>query len=326
MTTWQTTIPISKPPFAIALGGKFYNLGSCFSTHLNKALQENLFNVYSSPYGIEYNMVSMAQGLNRILNQNQFTEEEVIKTSLGYTTYQHHKLQTKTSPEELLQNLNNENPSHLQALLHADFLCLTPGTAFVYFKKSSDNPVNNCHKMPSSHFERRLCSIDETTQTFLPILTKLKRINQKLKFILSLSPVKHLRDDATENSLSKSICRICLEEIKNHFKEDAYYFPSFEIVTDELRDYRFYDESMTHPSEATTKYIIERFFQSCLDAKAKTFYTSWQSILKFLNHKPYEPSSQEHKKSLELYKERISTLKTEYPQINWANFEKLFRL
>lgn len=324
MNRWQTEVPIKKPPFSINSDSSIYLIGSCFSEHIQKALTKNLFNVSSSPYGIEYNPISMAQGLSRILNQKEFLAEEVINTSSGYSTWFHHSKFNHSNSQELLVQINKSLKTSLDEIKKCNFMCITLGTAFYYSLSDSQLPVNNCHKMPSQLFNRRAATLIEISDELGACLENIKNINPNIKFIFTLSPVKHLRDDPTENSYSKAICRCAIEDLVARFKENSFYFPAYEILQDELRDYRYYDSNMTHPSQEAIQFIISKFFESILSSSGKEFIKEWSPILKFLEHKSEASSSVAYQNSLYSVNNKILTIKSKFPQISWQNFPTIF--
>lgn len=317
MNPWQTEIPIKKPPFPITLGKSFYVIGSCFSDHIKTALSNNLFSVTASPFGTEYNFLSMAHGLSRILSEEQYDSKDVIQTTKGFTTWSHHSQISFENQTDLLKEVNHHLAESLTNLSKTDYLIITPGTAYCYFSKESSMVVNNCHKMPANLFSRRPCTVEEMVKAIAPSLEKLKSLNQRIKFIFTLSPVKHLRDDPTENSYSKSLCRCSIEELINIFRENSYYFPAYEIMTDELRDYRFYDKSMTHPSLEAVEFIINKFFDIFLDLKGQEFFKEWKPVLKFLQHRRSQPDFEIFLNENLTQKNKILTLQGKFPQLNW---------
>jgi hypothetical protein len=324
MNRWQTEVLIKKPPFFINLNSSFYLIGSCFSEHIQKALSKNLFSVSSSPFGIEYNPISMAKGLTRILDQKPFLLEEVIHTSSGHSTWYHHSKFNQSNSQELLTQINKNLKSSLDEIKKCDFICITLGTAFYYYLNDSQMPVNNCHKMPTHLFSRKSATIEKILNEFGVCLENIKSINPKVNFIFTLSPVKHLRDDPTENSYSKAICRCAIEELVLKFKENSFYFPAYEILQDELRDYRYYDSNMTHPSLEAVQFIISKFFESILTPSGKDFLKEWTPILKYLEHKPENSTSTTYQNSLQIINNKILNLKTRFPQIDWQNFSTKF--
>lgn len=324
MNRWQTEVLVKKPPFLVNAKSSIYFIGSCFSEHIQKALTLNLFNVTTSPFGIEYNPISMSHGLTRILNQKMFTLDETFQTSRGYSTWFHHSKFSHPNSEELLEKTNQNLRSAYSEIKNSEFMCITLGTAFCYYLSESQLPVNNCHKMPSQLFFRKPATSIEIANKLGDCLEKIHTLNPKIKFIFTLSPVKHLRDDPTENSYSKALCRCAIEEMILKFKENSFYFPAYEILNDELRDYRFYDSDMTHPSRESVQHITAKFFESILDHHCKEFTKEWAPILKFLDHKPENTTSNSYQNALHSINNKILTLKSKYPQFCWQNFKPNF--
>ena len=324
MSLWQTEVLIKKPPFQLSLGSSFYLIGSCFSTHIKIFLEKKLFNVTPSPFGIEYNPICMAQGLNKILFEKPFALADIIHPDTGFTTWFHHRKINYQDQNELLSQLNNQLKESLQTLNQVDCLMITMGTAFCYYLKDTSFAVNNCHKMPPHLFTRKACTVEEIVAALAPCLRQLKSANKNIKFIFTLSPVKHLRDDPTENSYSKALCRCSIEVLMELFKENSYYFPAFELMTDELRDYRFYDSSLTHPSPDAIQFIATKFIDNLIDSHGQEFLKEWNPIIKFLNHKIENTPLKSYLDANQAQKNKILALQKKYPMVFWPSFLKYF--
>lgn len=236
-------------------------LGSCFSTEIGNILQDYRFNVLVNPLGTLYNPCSIASSIDRILSGKAFTDEEVIQTNptdtnaaARYASFWHHSSFARSSAEEFLENANRELSRAGSFLKGADTIIITLGTAWVYSLAATGQVVSNCHKRLAVEFSRRLLTIQECTSILHGIAGSLPDKN----IIFTVSPIRHLKDTAHGNQISKSMLLLAVEEVvAGH--GNCSYFPSYEIMMDELRDYRFYAEDMVHPSPVAVKYIFEKF-------------------------------------------------------------------
>lgn len=270
----------------------------------------------SNPYGVLYNPYSIQEVFNHLLGHRKLDEQDLVQNSGLWHSYLHHGSFSEADKTVLLDKIEIQRKTALEFLQKADFLFITFGTAWVYELKSSKRIVSNCHKVPSKEFKRfRLASCDIADE-FGMLLQKLEEINPKLKVIFTLSPIRHLKDGAIENTFSKSILNISIHELVSTFTQCSY-FPSYELVMDDLRDYRFYAEDMTHLSPQAVDYIFERFSKTFF--KEKTFRQKAQveKLLKAVAHRPFNPETEAHQKFLKNTKKAIEELLKKYPNQNW---------
>ena len=210
-----------------------------------------------------------------------------------------------------------------QHLKEAKLLIITFGTSFNYEIKSNQQNVANCHKAPSTFFNKKLLSVDEITSSILFVLTALELFNPALKIIFTISPVKHVRDGVVENNRSKARLIEAVHSIIEE-KQNAFYFPSYELVTDVLRDYRFYKNDMVHPNEAAINFVFEKFCESVLDVEATKIMKEIENIIKAVNHKPFFKESEEHKKFIAAQLKNINNIGSDYPFIDFSKERKYF--
>ncbi len=267
---FRTKIDIRDEETGITYDSKIMMLGSCFTTEIGKILQDYRFNVMVNPFGTIYNPASILASLERIVSCRHFTEEEVIQTNptdtlspKKYASFSHHSSFARPTGAEFLENANRELEITSKWLGNTDIIIITLGTAWVFINNNSTEVVSNCHKRVAKEFTRKLLDINECSE----ILMKIAGMFSDKKIIFTVSPIRHFKDGAHGNQISKATLMLAIENV---IKECSWckYFPAYEIMIDELRDYRFYAEDMMHPSPLAVQYIFEKFRQSHISATA----------------------------------------------------------
>ena len=285
---FRKVIEIKKPDRLYDRGDRFALWGSCFSTRLRDYLMGALYDVTDSPYGIMYNPLSMAQGMERLLSDDAPREDELILRDGRWHSMMHHGAFSHSSKEVALQQMRSAFERSRAALQETNLLILTFGTAWVYERQGE--VVNNCHKLPAEDFTRRRLSIDEIVSVWGRLIPTLTEQAPGIRILLTVSPIPHYRDGAHESRLSKAILLLAAERLTELFPDRVSYFPSYEIMQDELRDYRFFDRDMAHPSDQAAEYIIERFREYYLREESGPALQKWERVRKQLNHRPLTDS------------------------------------
>lgn len=259
--------------------------GSCFADEIGSLFKLNKFNAVLNPFGVLYNPLSIATAINRLLDETPYCEKDLIKSGNLYHSFAHHSTFSHTNQEYMLQNINSSMNECSAKIKNADYLFITFGTAWVYELKESGKIVSNCHKLPANCFIRRRASVKELTENFSDVINRLLAINGNIKIVLTVSPIRHLKDGAHENSLSKSSLLLMCEELQSRFKDNVLYLPTYEIMLDELRDYRFYADDMAHPSKRAVEYIWERIENEVIAPEANYIIKEWRKIRQGINHR-----------------------------------------
>ena len=286
--------------------------GSCFATNVGERLTQAKFNVCVNPSGVIYNPASIHDNLRQILQRKVYTENDLFEADGQYHSFSHHSSFSSPDKEEALQKMNAARAAATVYLKKGAWLILTFGTAYVYKLKNENRIVANCHKQPDILFERSRMSIEAIIALWIPLMEEIRRINPDIKFLFTVSPIRHRKDGLRENQLSKATLLLSVEALEKHF-DGCYYFPAYEIMNDELRDYRFYAEDMVHPSPLAIDYIWERF-QSCLmDEDTQTSIREWQPICRAMEHRPFNPESEAYKKFLSQTLLKIEEHKRKFP-------------
>lgn len=297
-------------------------LGSCFSENLYTYFISHYLNCIFSPFGNIYNPLSMASSLNSLCSGRIIDEEELFRHRELWRHFDFDSEKCHLEKKEFLSSINSSLYEAQQYIKKADNLFLTLGTSFVYREKNRGIVVNNCHKLPSDRFSRENASIDEMKNELLSSLINIKKMNKNIKITMTLSPVRHLRDSALENSLSKARLRCLIEELSEEI--DLRYFPAYEIMIDQLRDYRWYEEDLAHPTNRAVNYIMDRFIQATADNELKTYLTAVEKLNRSLNHRILHVETEEAKKFLNNLKTQFTTLIRTYPQM--SSLEKRYHL
>jgi hypothetical protein len=278
----------------ISLTHPLLTLGSCFSENIGKRLDENKFTVLVSPFGTVYNPVSIFHLITLALDNRQPDEEGYGQRDDVYFHYDFHSSFSSLDQHTLHQSLQQTIALTHQFLKATRWIILTFGTAWVYVHQATGKVVANCHKMPGHLFHKELLSQKKIIGSFNDLYTKLHALNPGVEIILTVSPVRHLRDTLEGNSISKSVLRIVCHTLSITYPH-VHYFPAYELLLDDLRDYRFYASDLIHPSEEALEYIWQKFIATCMDEQAQSFITEWTSIRQALAHRPFLPGSQAHK-------------------------------
>jgi hypothetical protein len=294
---WRTELQVRPAKNKISLAHKIFTIGSCFSDEIGQRLLENKFTVSKNPFGTVYNPVSIHELLCLGLNNELPDIESYASNGDIHFNYHFHSLFSSLKRNDLEERIRKSIHESNNFLSGADRIIITYGTALVFYLKGTQKVVANCHKMPPVNFEKRLLTEAEIVKSFEGLYSRLKSANAAAKIILTVSPVRHLKDTLELNSVSKSILRTACHCLTNRFS-DVEYFPAYEILLDDLRDYRFYKSDLLHPSEEAVEYIWEKFFNAYFDEPAKKFITEWKKIMTSLAHKPFQPRSESHVKFL----------------------------
>ena len=290
-TTFQT--PVSKHKFS--LDSQILTLGSCFADVVGNQLRNNKLDVLVNPFGTLFNPLSIFKILSP--SYREADERLYVENQKMWFHYDFHSQFISNSKENLKEQINQTIFAINCQLPATNHLIITFGTAFIYKLLNPQIHVANCHKMPNSLFEKELLSVKDVCKGFAILYQELKEINPDLKIILTVSPVRHTKDGVAENQVSKSILRAACHYLNTDY-EDVEYFPSYEIMMDDLRDYRFYKPDLIHPNEVAERYIFEHFTETYFNEALKEFTEEWTSIQNSLNHRPFNEKAENHQQFL----------------------------
>ena len=279
-------------------------LGSCFSEHIGNKIQEAKFDTLSNPFGVIFNPISLFNLLNSEMKDDFFDNNYLQNKGVWHNYHLHSKI-SNPNKEVLKKEVTQKYEATQKHLSKSKHIVLTFGTAFVYQLQNKNEVIANCHKMPSNLFEKRLLSVKEITTNFEKLHSQLTD-NQQI--ILTVSPVRHLKESLSLNSVSKSILRIAAHELSQKY-QNVHYFPSYELLLDDLRDYRFFKSDMIHPTAQAIEYIWKQFQDFAFDDETLLFIKDWNNILQALQHRPFYPASEEHQKFLHKTLQKVENFK-----------------
>ncbi|WP_319500080.1 GSCFA domain-containing protein [uncultured Draconibacterium sp.] len=316
-TKFQTIVDV--PSFQWQTGYKKKNLfmGSCFTENVGAKMEALKYPVDINPFGILYNPLSVANGLQLLLEERQLSPNDLIRHNGLWHSFSHHGRFSNTEQNKALDDINTRIISSATFLKQAGFLFLTFGTAWIYRYKKSGELVSNCHKIPAREFVRERLSVQQIVDVYRELLLKIWQVNPDLKVVFTISPIRHWKDGAVENQRSKSTLILAVDQlIQEHGAEKCAYFPSYEIVMDELRDYRFYAEDMLHISEVAVKHIWSRFETALINPESIEIAREVQKISNAVKHRPINKKSLEYSKFLLSFLNKLELLEKRFPYLN----------
>lgn len=265
-------------------------LGSCFSDNIGAKMQGALIRATVNPMGTLYNPMSIARGVQRLIDNEPIAGRDLFMQGGVWNSFDFHSRHSLPDKQATLDRMNNAIAQGHQALKEAQLLTVTLGTAIVYRLKATGDVVANCHKVPQHEFERKMATVDELTRELDAMLTRLHEFNPALRIILTVSPIRHIADGLDANSLSKALLRVAIHEVLMSHRDYCDYFPAYEIMLDDLRDYRFYSSDMVHPSDVAVEYIWQAFQATYLDDRSALAVARCERIHKRLQHRPMSAS------------------------------------
>ena len=301
-------------------------MGSCFAENIGTLLAENKFQVDINPFGILYNPLSISMALREIIRKRLYEESDLFSYREYWHSPMHHGSFSAATPEEVVRNIRVRLEQAHKELKQLDWLMLTFGTAYVYEQKKTGKVVANCHKLPEKDFVRRRLETDEITEDYILLLDELISLNPKIKILFTVSPIRHVRDGMHANQLSKSVLLLAIDRLMQRSPQATFYFPSYEIILDELRDYRFYADDMVHPSSLAVNYLWERFSETFFCPETQALIKECATIRKAIAHKPFHPESEEYKRFLGQIVLKIERLNGKYPYLDFEKETNMCRL
>lgn len=305
---FRTFVTCELPTCQLSYDNSLLLIGSCFTENIGQKLNYFRFRTEINPCGIVYNPLSVVNVLKMLEEDRRFTEEDLWENQGKWVSLYHHSSFASLRKEECLHAINTRLSQAAAFLKQTDYLLITFGTAWVYRHRSTGIIVSNCHKFPGTDFERfRLCK-EEIVQLCQPLLNRLRERNPRLKVIFTVSPIRHWRDGAQGNQVSKAILLLATEELCRTVPQ-TYYFPAYEILMDELRDYRFYADDMLHPSAVAVEYIWEKFRDTWITPQIYDLMRRIDKLNKGLAHRPFFAGSAEYMNFKKRLSEEIQALK-----------------
>jgi hypothetical protein len=305
-------------------------MGSCFTENMGEKLRKHKFRVTENPHGILFNPVSVAEAITQYVEQTVYTASDLFCYNECWHSWKHHSRFSGITPEDALQKINTSIIESHIALKKADHIMITLGSAWVYMLtenalnyKSGTVAANN-HKAPADWFSKKLLTTEEVLSVLDNMIHRLFHFNPNVQIIFTISPVRHLREGVIENNKSKAVLIQAVHHLVEKF-ERLYYFPAYELVIDDLRDYRFYAEDLVHPNFHATQYVWEKFTNACMTDETRNLLKEIAAVNLAMQHKPFNPLTTQHQQFLKTYQEKTKLLQQLYPYLNWDTELHFFR-
>lgn len=312
----QTKIPIQEQTPKINYNSSLVLLGSCFVENIGKKFDYFKLKNTLNPFGITFHPLVLERLIKNSLKDKSYSEDDVFQLNERWHCYDAHSVLSDASQSKLINNLNLASKTLKRSITKASHIVVTLGTAWGYVHQNLTEVVNNCHKVPQKNFKKTLASVEKLVVSLKSISATIKTINPEAKLILTVSPVRHIKDGFVENTQSKAHLISAVHKTISATNNTAY-FPSYEIMMDELRDYRFYSEDMLHPSQIAVNYIWGQFIAAWFSQEGKDTLSRVNDIQRGLAHRPFNPSSDAHQKFIKNLQEKIEALQQDYPQIKF---------
>lgn len=312
---FSTPIPLRQSKFLIDYNSKIISLGSCFAENIGEKLNYFKFRNITNPFGIIFNPISIEKLVERAVMKNYFTEKDLFYHNERWHCFEIHSDLSNNSQPEFLEKLNKLLEEFILQIQSSTIFIITYGTSWIYRNLNDNKVVANCHKMPQNQFTKELLSVENILKSIQNTIFLIQSVNSNAQFIFTISPVRHIKDGFFENNVSKAhLFSAIFESVKN---ENVSYFPSYEILMDELRDYRFYKNDMLHPSETAIAYIWDKFKNSFINPTVFSTINDVEVIQKGLEHKAFNPDSESHQLFLSQLQSKINLLQQHFPNIQF---------
>ena len=324
MSDFRTILPLQKSSLSIDYQSPVLCIGSCFTENIGQRLLHYKFSALLNPFGILYNPISIQNSLAQLLNGQPYTKEDLFFHQDLWHSFNHHGAFSNPNQSGMLANINSRLKEGQLFLKKTKVLILTFGTSNVFLKKSTGNIVANCHKIPNTAFEKKRLTIQEIVEGLTPVLKQLKAINPELEIIFTVSPVRHLKDGLLENQRSKATLLLAMEALAQQFSF-AHYFPAYELVMDDLRDYRFFEKDMAHPNELAIDYIWKAFQTTYFSDSTKAIFKQVKKVVQASLHRPFHPQTPTHQQFVKKQLEKIELLEQQYSFFKLTKERDLFQ-
>lgn len=322
---WHLPISINAPDRKIAYQDKLLLTGSCFTEHIGKGLSDLKFDVLQNPHGILFGVDAICQSLEDYLSVKKYTTQDLFHLNGVWNCWNHHSVFSDTMPDRALEKINNSITNASNFLKQSDHIVLTLGSSFCYrltaeaqlASKKEGGSVANCHRAPALWFTKELLPVEWMVERLGTCISKLRELNPSLQVILTVSPVRHIRDGVQENNRSKARLFETIQRLEEK-GFPIYYFPAFEIVVDVLRDYRFYDIDLVHPNFAATDYVIEQFMKNCVDSSSQELANEIKKLRTAFRHRPQHGGTTQHKEFLNQMFQKAAQLQSAYSFLDFS--------
>ena len=307
--------PERSPLSQLDYGSKLLLLGSCFSDHIANKLDYFKFQCLANPFGILFHPVAICNTIKRAIQATPFKDDDVFISHEIWKSYSAHSSLNQLNKDACIEALNTAQQQTISYLQTASHIIITLGTAWVYTHLSTNSVVANCHKQPNNLFDKSLLSVDQIHKSLETMADAIRSVNPNAVLLFTISPVRHLRDGVVENNQSKAHLITALHQFIS--TNTATYFPAYEIMMDDLRDYRFYKDDLIHPNALAISYIWDKFLSVWMDSNSFPLMKQIESIQKRINHRPFNSKTQHHQEFLSKLQRDITTIAEQYPHMKF---------
>lgn len=317
MELFRTVLSPLKLDFKIDYPSTHFLIGSCFSEHIGKRIELSKFKTCLNPFGILFHPLAISRVMQRLIEGKAYSEEEIRFEDGRFISFDHHGKFNHSEQDIALEKINSSFHKAEKELKEADYIYITWGTSIGYEAKENKNfIVSNCHKIPSYFFNKVNISTDDIVKSYKSLFKKLREFNPGAKIIISVSPVKHLKDGLIENNRSKARLLEAAHQLCES-DENSYYFPSFELLQDDLRDYRFYTKDMAHPNEQAVDYIWNYYQNNLWSPECIALNNKITNLQKSFNHRALHPENEQYRSFVEHTVKKAFELEKQYPFISF---------
>lgn len=307
----QTEVRIPTLDAKVGYHHPFMMVGSCFATNIGDKLVRLKLPAMVNPFGVIYNPVSVAASIQLLLDNRQLEASDLFEQNGLWCSYTHHSSYSNPNRDECLMAINQSLASGAIMVRESSHIIITLGTSWVYEHIGEQRVVANCHKTPSGEFNRYFLPTAKAVEVLGTMVEAVRQVNPTAKFIFTVSPIRHVKDGLVENQRSKASLLMAVHELCATHR-DVLYFPAYEVMMDELRDYRFYADDMVHPSELATDIIFKKFVQAAVNAESQQAMVEVEKIMRAVEHKPYNPNTAEHGKFRAKMRDNAERLQAKY--------------
>mgnify|MGYP000518217229 CR=1 FL=1 len=320
---FRTKVPSVSYPFQLTHQQAVLCYGSCFAEHMAGRLRDRKFKIQLNPFGITYHPLQIAAGISALLEGHTLKTTDLFRYNELWQAFDFHSQFSHPVKEQALQQMNDSIKGSAEFLQQVDLLIVTLGTAYGFIEKESRKLVNNCHKLPADQFERKRFRPEEMIQPLEKVFKVLKDQHPQLKVLLTVSPVRHLKDGMVENQRSKAALLLTVADLVERL-EFVHYFPAYELVMDDLRDYRFFHTDMVHPNNLAVDYIWSYFQHALFDQPTQQLNTQIEKIQLASEHRPFHPNTERHQAFLQKQIAKIKELQKEHPDLDFSQEQQIF--
>lgn len=314
---FRTIVEVKPLPFGLDYSTPTLFVGSCFTENIGQMMLQRKFPAMVNPFGVVYNPVSVSLVLNRITEGKPYTENELLEHNGQWLSLDHHTSFSRVDKQDCLNTINSSLEEATQFWNNTQCLVVTFGTARVYYYNRTELPVANCHKIPAKEFTNKLLSVKEIVSLWTNDLNRIFASKPNLKIIITVSPVRHWKDGPFGNQVSKATLLLAASQLVELFPNRLFYFPAYEIMMDDLRDYRYYADDMLHPSPLAISYIWDKYKRSTIHNTAQDLSLEIEKVLQAVNHRPFNTKTKEFKQFLERTLSKINEITKLNPSINF---------